>query len=99
MGTRLQLQTLLKTLTDNVYFQPPSDHQMDYPCIRYRRDDARTTHADNLPYLYKKRYQITVIDLDPDSEIPDKVAKLPMCTFNRHYVVDNLNHDVFNIYF
>jgi len=72
---------------------------MKYPCIVYQRDLARTEFAGNLPYSYTKRYQLTVIDPDPDSTIPDKVAKLPMCTLNRFFIADNLNHDVFEIYF
>jgi hypothetical protein len=42
---------------------------------------------------------VTVIDRNPDSEIPDKVAALPMTLFNRWFAADNLHHDVFNVYF
>jgi hypothetical protein len=55
--------------------------------------------ANNLPFRHTKRYQVTVIDRDPDSLIPDKVAALPMCLHNRFFVANNLNHDVFNLYF
>lgn len=72
---------------------------MQYPCIVYARDDAITDFADNKPYTYTKRYQVTVIDRNPDSDIPDKVAQLPMCLLNRYFAADNLNHDVFNLYF
>lgn len=98
---RLQLHELLKQLigTDNVYFQPPANVQMEYPCIVYKRDLARTQFAGNSPYRYTKRYQVTVIDRDPDSEIPDKIAALPRCTFDRHFAADNLNHDAFTLYF
>lgn len=72
---------------------------MQYPCIVYRRDNSETLFAGNNPYRYVKRYQVTVIDKDPDSGIPDSLATLPMCTFERFYTADNLNHDVFNIFF
>jgi hypothetical protein len=72
---------------------------MRYPCIVYKRDYAYTEFAGNLPYKYCKRYQVTVIDRDPDSPFPDKIAALPMCTFNRFFTADNLNHDVFNVFF
>jgi hypothetical protein len=72
---------------------------MEYPCIVYFQDNADTQFADNNPYRYTKRYQVTVIDEDPDSPIPDLVAKLPMCTFDRWYAAENLNHNVFNIFF
>lgn len=101
MGQRLDLHQILVDLlgTSNVYFQPPTNVQMQYPCIVYARDNAVTKFADNSPYRYTKRYQVTVVDRNPDSPIPDKVAKLPMCIFNRFFTAGNLNHDVFNIYF
>jgi hypothetical protein len=99
MGLRLNLQSLLEEITDNVYFQPPTNVKLVYPCIIYKRDFADTQFADNTPYAHKRRYMITVIDQNPDSEIPGKVAELPMSLFNRFYTVDNLNHDVFSVYF
>ena len=56
-------------------------------------------HADNGNYNRRIRYTVTVIDSDPDSEIVNRVSMLPYCYFDRHYVQDNLNHDVFEIYF
>jgi hypothetical protein len=99
MGQRLNLHQLLETFTENVYFQPPSNVQLKYPCIIYKRDFADTKFADDNPYNHTKRYQITIIDQDPDSDIPDKVASMPMSLFNRFYTADNLNHDVYNVFF
>ena len=101
MGQRLELQALLTDIlgSDHVYFQPPPSVKMVYPCIVYRRDYVDVKHADGLPYSRKKRYQVTVIDRDPDSVIPDKIAELPSCTFDRFYTADNLNHDVFKLFF
>lgn len=99
MGRRDDLQVLLLTITDNVYFQPPPNIQMQYPCIVYRRDTAASKYADNVPYKNTKRYQVTVIDAEADSGIPDKVAVLPMCSFDRFFTANSLNHDVFNLYF
>lgn len=98
---RLNLQVLLENIlgSGQVYFQPPANVQMQYPCVVYKRDLSTTQFADDSPYRYTKRYQITVIDRDPDSAIPDKIAALPMCLHNRFFTADNLNHDVFNIYF
>lgn len=99
MGQRLELQALLETLAPNVYFQPPANTVMHYPCIRYERAKADAKHADNRLYNRTKQYQLTVIDRDPDSDIPDKVAQLPKCEHDRFYTADNLNHDVFNLFF
>ena len=99
MGRRLQLHQLLETFAPNVYFQPPTNVQLKYPCIIYKRDFAHTKFADDMSYDNIIRYAIMIIDKDPDSEIPSKVASLPMSLFNRFYTVDNLNHDVYNVYF
>jgi hypothetical protein len=101
MGTRLELKAVLETLlgSNRVYFQPPPDYLLQYPCILYHRSNIRTRSADNNPYKLEKEYTITVIDPDPDSEIPDKVSHLSRCVFDRHFVSENLNHDVFNILF
>lgn len=101
MGQRLELQTLLEGLlgADDVYFQPPANILLEYPCILYHWDDEATEHADNLPYHRRRRYQVTVIDSDPDSLIPDKIGALPLCTFDRFYTADNLNHYVYKLYF
>ena len=101
MARRLQLQDLLEEILDstNVYFQPTTNTSLKYPCIVYQKDNETPFFANNSPYDVKNRYAVTVIDRDPDSEIPGKVSKLPMSRFNRHFVADNLYHDIYNLYF
>ena len=97
-----QLQSLLEEIAGEdikVYFQPPEGLTMQYPCIRYEWDSAKSEFAGNRPYRFTKRYQVMVIDEEPDNPILDQIAELPMCTFDRWYAVDNLNHNVFNLYF
>lgn len=101
MGTRLEFQTLLEGLQDglNVYFQPPTNVQVNYPAIVYNRDYRATQFADNKPYRGTIRYQLTVIDPNPDSLIPELVAKLPQSIYVRHYTTQGLNHDILYVYF
>lgn len=101
MAPRLQLQALLELILENtnVYFQPPASVKMQYPCIVYKRDNAKTEFAGNKPYTHNRRYMVTVIDRDPDSEIPDKIAELPKCNTLRFFTANNLHHSVFNLYF
>jgi hypothetical protein len=99
MAPRLELHELLTSITEHVYFQPPENIVLQYPCIIYKRDFAETEFADNEPYNHQKRYMVMVIDRNPDSDIPDKIAKIPMSTFNRFYTADDLNHDVFQVFF
>lgn len=102
MNKRLDLNSLLKTLlgSNNVYFQPPESIKMSYPAIVYSRQDIVDNKADNKSYKHTNCYSVIVIDKDPDSEIPEKLLEnIPMCSYDRHYVSDNLNHDVFTIYY
>lgn len=99
MAPRLELQALLETFTPNVYFQPPENVQLIYPCIIYERDQRATIFAGDRPYRDVIRYSVTVVDRDPVSPILSELGKLPMCLFNRHYVAFNLNHDVYNLFF
>lgn len=88
-----------KTGIPNVYFNPPESIKMHYPCIVYNRDDIEPLYADNSTYGLNYRYELTVIDQDPDSVYVERVALLPQCRFSRHFVSDNLNHDIFLIYY
>lgn len=99
MGQRLDLQTVLEGITPNVYFQPPRNLDISYPCIIYARDYANTEFADNAPYNILKRYQVTVVERNPDSSLPDEVAKLPTASFSTHFTKDNLHHDVYTLFF
>lgn len=101
MHTRLELHELLCDIlgTRNAYFQPSESIKMKYPAIVYSRDSLDNNHADNSVYIHSPVYQLIVIDPDPDSEIVQKISMLPRCMFDRHYTSDNLNHDVFTIYY
>lgn len=83
----------------NVYYQPPSTIQMNYPAIVYSRSNIQNTFADDSMYTQSYAYEVTVIDRDPNSEIVEKVSALPMCKFDRYFITSNLNHDVFTLYY
>lgn len=83
-----------------VYFQPPASVKMSYDCIRYALDNVDSIQADDKNYKNTNRYKVTVIDEDPDSDIYLKILKhFPMCSFERSYAADNLNHWVLNLYY
>jgi len=101
MATRLDLQNKLQELlgSKHVYYQPPESLKMEYPAIRYSRSDIVSKHADNMNYHNINRYEIIVIDKRPDNEAITKILELPLTSFDRHYVANNLNHDVITIYY
>lgn len=97
---RIELQMILERLlgSENVYFQPPANLEMEYDCIRYFRTTIKPEFANNTPYLLHDCYQVIAIYKNPDSDLPRKIAMLPMCSHDRHYTADNLYHDVFTLY-
>ena len=101
MSRRVELQTILENLlgSENVYFQPPENLKMKYDCIRYSRSNFKPIFADNIPYYLHDCYQVIAIYKNPDSDLPKKIAMLPMCAHVRAYTADNLNHDVFILYY
>ena len=98
---RLGFHELLKTISglNSVYFQPPPNIKMVYPCIIYKLSNEDMKRANNKLYLKKKQYAVTIVDKDPDSVIPDKVSELPLTSFATRFTADNLNHTVYNIYY
>jgi len=101
MSRRLELQQILENVlgSRNVYFQPPESVEISFPAIIYKRSSESTTFADDCKYTNKTQYQVTVVDKNPDSLIPKKVSNLPLCSLSQAYVVQNLNHDVFTLYY
>lgn len=101
LNKRLKLQNILEDVlgSKNVYFQPPSNIRIAYPAIVYQRVAKNEVFANNALYNGTTRYQVTLIDRDPDSSIPSELAKLPLCSFSRFFVAESLNHDVFDLYF
>ena len=101
MGSRLELHDVLLSIlaSDNVYFQPPASLKMLYPCIVYNRSSIDIKKADNMNYKYTLGYTVTYIDPNPDGLIVEKLLSLPMCSYSTNFKKDNLNHDVFNIYY
>lgn len=98
---RLMLHDILVDIlgSENCYFSPPDNFEMSYPCIIYQLNLMGSNFADNRRYIKKTRYDITVIDEDPDSEIPDKILELQTAYFNTFFTSDNLNHWQFSLYF
>ena len=89
------------TLTNkkNVYYNPPGTLTMNYPAIRYTLYKIDTKYANNSSYVSRKCYMLTVIGKVPNDKIIDELLKLPMCSYNRPYISDNLNHDILYLYY
>jgi hypothetical protein len=101
LDRRLELDAILRRIlgNNNTYFEPPTSATMHYPCIRYSRSHIDARFADNKPYLKHKRYELTLIYEDADSDLPERLMDEITVSHDRHYVADNLHHDVFSMYF
>ena len=101
MSNRADLQAMLESMlgSQNVYYQPPSSVKMKYPAIVYSRKNIENTHADNEVYVQSYSYDITYIDKKADSRVVFELSKLPKCRFDREYIVDNLYHYTFTLYY
>lgn len=86
--------------TNNVYFQPPETLKLNYPCIIYKKQAPDTKYADDLNYFRTKRYQITVVDKNPDSDIADRIAaSFENIREENSFTSNNFYHTVLILYF
>lgn len=103
MRTRAEFRQMLLSKTSiqesHMYFQPPETQKLKYPCFIYKLNHYDVEHADDMNYKELRAYTLTVIDEDPDSELPVELIRLPYSNIDRFYTADNLNHWVFIIYF
>ena len=98
---RLILQNELEELMGNrhVYYDPPENLKMEYPAIRYSKSKIDSRHANDKIYKKMTRYELIVISRKPDILVIDDLLELPYCSYDRHYVSDNLHHDVLTLYY
>lgn len=101
MGTQTELQSLLESLlgSRNVYYQPPEGVKMKYDAIKYSKSDIESKYANNAKYSKFNKYELIVISRLPDHEVIYKLLDLPYCSYDRHYIADNLHHDVLTLYY
>lgn len=102
MIRRLELQNKFEVLigSKEVHYQPGPSVELSYPCIVYNRSNSNTAWANGYIYRKKSRYQVVVIDQDPDSQIPDILLdNFQYIRMERSYSADYLNHWVFDLYY
>ena len=85
--------------SENVYYQPPANRRMKYPCICYELTKIRNRDADDGVYRQTFHYNVTVIDTKPDSEMTAAVSELSKASHDRQFISDNLYHDVFSVWY
>ena len=102
MASRLKLHEELCEIlgSRNVYFQPPESIKMNYPCIVYSLAGLNKFNANDNMYRGVNQYQVVTIDIDPDGTIHMRILeRFPMCSFDRAYKSDNMNHNSLTLYY
>lgn len=108
---RLALQSELEELLSSfvaemddgspaILFQPPENVKLHYPCVVYDYDSDYIRHANDKGYYARPKYEMTLIERDPDSMLWTKIAEhFKYCRHNRRFTADNLYHDVIGLYY
>lgn len=102
MGNRLELHNQLINiiLNNNVYYQPPENFKMNYPCIIYNQEPGDVKRANNKVYKYTQKYNVTFIfNGSNDGVILNMLESFIHCELDNIFVNDNLYHYVFTLYF
>ena len=82
-----------------VYFDPPGNVLMKYPCIVYEEVGMDIKPADNKPYIRHNEYELKIITNDADSKLPyllENAFPYAVRYSGRRYISDNLHHYVLN---
>lgn len=99
---RMKIQEMLKKHLGikNLYFDPPRSIQMKFPCVVYDMENPVIQYADDRPYQFSYRWNITIIDRDgtKGEYYLRKMLELPYCSFDRKFVTDNLYHFIFTLH-
>lgn len=100
---RLELHEKLCELlgSRNVYYQPPSNITMRYPCIVYHPNPTEDYYADNQRYFVYFSYRVQIIAHDPEFALfdtfPDNFEYATETP--QRFEADNLNHANYKIYY
>ena len=79
----------------HVFFQPPPNVRISYPCFVYSLRDMNARFADDGPYIVSDWYDVTYITKDPDDLVVQNLVKIKGFVFNRWFAADDLNHYAF----
>ncbi len=107
MKARFELHKILCSVLDcpesgtecRVYFEPPENLRLQYPCLVYGISRVNARYADNRLYIACRGYDAVLITKNPDDPVWEKMLDLPMCRLDRRYMADNLHHFAYELYY
>lgn len=100
MASRIDLHNELLGFSNNVYYQPPENIKIKYPCIIYNKKIPDVKKADNKTYMLTNRYEITYVTKDVENTVCDDILNhFEMISPVNYFVTEGLYHYIFNLYY
>ena len=97
---RRQLHNELRLFYENVYFQPPANIRMEYPCIVYSRYGKAPSYASDDIYKDRTGYTLTVIEKDPTSNKAEEIVRhFRYARLTAYQTVESLHQTTITIYY
>lgn len=97
-ANRLELRGILVSVMEecdeepHLYFQPPENVKLEYPCMVYHLKTMDTRKANDKPYYKTIAFDITYITRSPASDVPTRMLSEQYMNFDRYYTAQNLHH-------
>lgn len=99
---RIELQYKLEDIlgSNKVYYRPPENIKLTFPCVVYRLRGGDIDYADNKPYSFRRSYDVQLIHKSADSDLIDAlISSFPYIRFENSFIIDNLIHENFILYY
>lgn len=97
---RIELQNkLVEVLGSNrVYYRPPENIKLSYPCIVYNLRSGDAIYANNQTYKFTRSYDVQLIHKTADTDLIERLMfSFPHIRFENSFTFDNLIHENFVI--
>lgn len=99
MDHRPELQKILESIegVTKVYFDPPVNTRIEYPCIKFSLNRRTAIYADDRKYIKGENYIIIFItrDVTKASLVLEQIEDIPCTNWDRTYIADGLHHYVY----
>ena len=81
----------------NVYFMPPQEMRLSYPAIVYYLGGGSDSYADNVRFLPRTTFDVTLIENEPLSPKVDEIRDLKHSSYMTSFKKDHLHQHQFKI--
>lgn len=81
----------------NVYFMPPQEQLLNYPAIVYYVGGGNDSYADNVRFLQRTTFDVTLIEYDPLSAKVDAIRNLKHSSYMTSFKKDAFHQHKFKI--